>query len=292
MHMRIGVIANFNRSGGEDAIQSLIDWARPKGHELLATEDVAVKFDGVFDVLPTAMVASESDLLVSMGGDGTFLASVRAVGASGTPLLGINLGSLGFLTQLTPEELTPALDEVAKGNYGLEERMMLEVRVDGKPRLESPYALNDVVVDNGPVSRIIDIELITNGQSVVTLRADGLILSTPTGSTAYSLACGGPIMHPKIDAIIATPISAFSLSMRPMIFAASDVLELRIRSEHEVAGLTLDGQVNAPLMDTDRVVVSRANFRTRIVTLPQSSFYDVLKRKLHWGMTPRGRSEE
>lgn len=289
MNMRIGVIANLHREGAKDVLSNLAQWCAAHGHELCGSRELGdVDLDGI-EIISRDEVATDSDILVSMGGDGTFLASVRAVGNSGTPLLGINLGSLGFLTQMTPDELTPALEAVARGAYKLEERMLLKVKVEGKQSPENPYALNDVVVDNGPVSRIIDIKLRVNGEEVVTYRADGLILSTPTGSTAYSLACGGPIMNPGMDAIIATPISAFSLSTRPMIFAASDILGLRIRSQHQVAGLTLDGQISAPLIDTDLVTVRRANFRARIITFPGNSFYKVLKKKLHWGISPLSR---
>ncbi|MDH3938817.1 MAG: NAD(+)/NADH kinase, partial [candidate division Zixibacteria bacterium] len=153
--------------------------------------------------------------------------------------------------------------------------------------LESPYALNDVVIDNGPVARLIDINLEVNGEELVTYRADGLILSTPTGSTAYSLAAGGPILHPAMRAIVVSPIAAFSLSTRPMVFSASDTLELRIGSSHEVAGLTLDGQISAPLSDTDRLIISQADFCLKVIIFPTSSFYKVLKEKLHWGISPR-----
>lgn len=291
MNMRIGVISNIKREGSDEAIGIILDWARSTGHEIVASPDLEHLRSDELDIESLQKVAAESDIVVSMGGDGTYLASVRAVGATGTPLLGINLGSLGFLTQLTPEELPTALDAIARGEYRVEERMMLEVSTEGRHRLESPYALNDVVVDNGPISRIIDIDLTVNGEPIVTYRADGLIISTPTGSTAYSLACGGPIMNPAMDGIICTPISPFSLSVRPMIFAASDVLELRVRSEHEVAGLTLDGQVMAPLVDTDVITVRRARFRTRFIVFPGKSFYKVLKKKLHWGIAPSGRGE-
>ncbi|MEW5994787.1 MAG: NAD(+)/NADH kinase, partial [Candidatus Zixiibacteriota bacterium] len=231
-------------------------------------------------------IASEIDLLVSMGGDGTFLASARAVGEQGVPLLGINLGSLGFLTQVGQKDLEKALAAIAEGKYEIEERMLLKVHVEGKQQLDNPYALNDVVVDNGPISRLIDINLRVNKEDIVTYKADGLIIATPTGSTAYSLAVGGPIMHPKMEAIIAAPISSFSLNTRPMVFSSGDVLELQINSPHGVAGLTLDGQVMAPLIDTDKVVITKADFCLKLVTFPQYSFYKLLRNKLHWGMTP------
>ena len=286
--MRFGLIANLRRPGAKDAIHALARWARMGGHRLILCDDLRGVEDREQPLSPRVEIAHEVDIMISMGGDGTFLAAARAVGASGTPLLGINLGSLGFLTQLQLHQLAEALDGIVREEYQIEERMLLQARIEGRQKLDNPYALNDVVVDNGPIARLIDINLRVNGEALVTYKADGLILATPTGSTAYSLASGGPIVQPRMEAIIATPISSFSLNMRPVIFAPSDVLELSIHSEHGVAGLTLDGQVSAPLIDTDMVIITKADFRLKIVVFRESSFYQVLKRKLHWGVFPSG----
>ncbi len=287
--MRFGLIANLKRESAGEAIDTFINWARQTGHDVVLSEELKETVGDGLEFSTRQRIASEIDILVSMGGDGTFLASARAVGEQGTPLLGINLGSLGFLTQFPQKLLEKALGAIAAGEYQIEERMVLRVHIEGKRQLDSPYALNDVVVDNGPVSRLIDINLRVNKEDIVTYKADGLVIATPTGSTAYSLAVGGPIMHPKMEAIIAAPISSFSLNTRPMVFSGSDVLELKIRSEHGVAGLTLDGQVTAPLIDTDKVVISRADFRLKLVTFPQYSFYKLLRNKLHWGVAPKAR---
>ncbi len=286
--MRFGVIANLKREGASKALHSFLDWCQRKGHEFVFSEQLKDIFPGDLPTAPRQAIANEVDILVSMGGDGTMLSAARAVGKVGTPLLGINLGSLGFLTQLKPKDLLPALDSIVAGQYQIEERMLLRADVQGKPSLESPFALNDVVVDNGPVSRLIDIKLKVNGEDIVTYRADGLIISTPTGSTAYALAAGGPIVHPKMRATLVVPISSFSLSTRPMILDPNDVLELRIHSEHGVAGLTLDGQVTAPLIDTDRVIVTQARFSAKFIVFPENTFYKLVKSKLHWGVSPTG----
>jgi len=287
--MRFGLIANVKRESAEEAIDTFINWARRSGHDVILSKELKENVKNQVEFCVRQRIASEVDVLVSMGGDGTFLASARAVGEQETPLLGINLGSLGFLTQFPQKHLEKALEAIADGDYQLEERMMLRVHIEGKRQLDNPYALNDVVVDNGPVSRLIDINLRVNKEDIVTYKADGLVIATPTGSTAYSLAVGGPIMHPKMDAIIAAPISSFSLNTRPMVFSGSDILELKIMSEHGVAGLTLDGQVTAPLMDTDKVVIARADFRLKLITFPQYSFYKLLRNKLHWGVVPKAR---
>jgi NAD+ kinase len=284
--MRFGLIANVRRERAAEAIASFLDWTRQEGHEVVLADDLKESVGSGQQYIPASALAAAVDMVVSMGGDGTFLAAARAVGRESTPLMGINLGSLGFLTQFSESDLIQALESAAAGEYEVDERMLLKVHVEGKQQLESPFALNDVVVDNGPIARLIDINLRVNNENIVTYKADGLVIATPTGSTAYSLAVGGPIMHPGMEAIIASPISSFSLNTRPMIFSSRDVLELTINSQHGVAGLTLDGQVMAPLIDTDIVTISKADFRLRLVTFPQHSFYKLLRNKLHWGVTP------
>lgn len=287
--MRFGLIANLKRVGAREAIDSFMRWAGSSGNQVILSDELkTVSGDGV-QFSSRQELASRVDVLVSMGGDGTLLASARAVGNTGTPLLGINLGSLGFLTQLTPLQLVPALDAICKGDYEIEKRMVLKADTEGIETVESPYALNDVVVNNGPVSRLIDINLCVNGEDIVTYKADGLVISTPTGSTAYSLAVGGPIMHPKMEAMIAAPISAFALTTRPMIFSPEDVLEVRIVSTDHHGGMALDGQVMLPVRGASKVVITRADFHLKFIVFPQNTFYKVLKSKLHWGHTPTAR---
>ena len=284
--MRFGLIANLKRVGAKEAIRSSIAWAKTNKHELTLCDELAGEFPEYPRLCPRSQLATQVDMLVSMGGDGTLLASARSVGAVGTPLLGINLGSLGFLTQQTPQQLISALDAVVAGDYKIEERMLLKAEVQGDNQPSTPFALNDVVIDNGPVSRVLDINLKVNGEDVVTYVADGLILATPTGSTAYSLAVGGPIVTPGMDAIIAAPIAAFSLTTRPMIFSGDDVLEAIVGTEGRPAILTLDGQVNVELKDHQMVRISRADFRARFVVFAENSYYKLLRSKLSWGLPP------
>jgi len=265
---------------------AFVKWADESSSHLVLCEELKGITGNNLEFAEREKIAARVDIMVSMGGDGTLLAAARAVGLADIPILGINLGSLGFLTQLTPEQLVPALNNITSGNYQIQKRMLLKTEIAGGKKLEHPYALNDVVVDNGGISRLIDIKLTVNGEHIVTYKADGLVLATPTGSTAYSLAVGGPIMHPEMQAIIAAPISSFSLSTRPMVFSATDVIELGIRSEHGRAGLTLDGQVMEKLGDTDSVRVTKAEFMSRFIVFPENSFYQVLKSKLHWGIMP------
>jgi len=286
--MKFGLIANLKRSGAQEAIDFFIRWAEKSGNQLILDDRLNESFhDGKgLKFISRNDLTKEVDILVSMGGDGTLLSSARVVGESGVPLLGINLGSLGFLTQLSPQQLLPALDSIIKSDYEIEKRMLIKAEVQGIDNAESPYALNDIVIDNGPVSRMIDISLSVNGENIVTYKADGLIIATPTGSTAYSLAVGGPIMHPKMEAMIASPISAFSLTTRPMIFSADDVLEIKILTPDHPSQLTLDGQVMVPLKNNPKIIISKADFYSKFVVFPGNTFYKVLKSKLHWGYTP------
>jgi len=284
--MRFGLIANLKRVGANDAIESFISWAQGQKHELILCDDLKSIVPDYPLFTTRQELAVDVDILVSMGGDGTLLAAARSVGKESTLLLGVNLGSLGFLTQQTPQQLVPALEAIVAGNYRIEERMLLRAEVEGSTGLPLPCALNDVVVDNGPISRVVDINLRVNGEDVVTYTADGLIVATPTGSTAYSLAVGGPIVTPGMDAIIAAPIAAFSLTTRPMIFSGDDVLEVKIKSERRPAILTLDGQVATELEDSQVVRITRADFRARFVVFPENSYYKLLRSKLHWGVPP------
>ena len=284
--MRFGLIANVKRTGAEEAIQFFINWSEKSGHKLFLADELKGFNDSSISYCSREELASKADIIVSMGGDGTMLASARLVSDSRTPILGINLGSLGFLTQLTPQQLLPALDSIVKGEYRLESRMLLKIEAVGIENVESPFALNDIVIDNGPVSRLIGINLSVNGESIVTYKADGLIISTPTGSTAYSLAVGGPIMHPKMEAMIASPVSSFSLNTRPIVFSADDVLEVSVIDDDHQAQLTIDGQVMLPLSDSSKVRITKADFQTKFIAFPESSFYRVLRNKLHWGYTP------
>mgnify|MGYP000899715897 FL=1 len=285
--MRIGLFANMGRSGAGCAEESLLKWPAGTGNHVVMSSGLAEFTGECITHVPRRETARLSDIVVSMGGDGTMLASAREIGRAGTPILGINVGSLGFLTQLTPKQLVEALDAIAAGKYSIEDRMLLKATLDGDEQPEWPYALNDVVIDKGAVSRLIDVRFRVNGEDIVTYRADGIVIATPTGSTAYNLAVGGPILHPKMKGILAAPISSFSLTTRPMLFDRDDVLELTVESEGRVTSLTLDGQVMLPLQDGARVTITRADYALKFIVFPETSFYKVLRNKLHWGRPPR-----
>ncbi len=285
--MTFGLIANLKRGSAIEAISAAIAWGKEHTQEIVLCDDLREAVPDYDNFCPRAKIAARSDVIVSMGGDGTLLAAARAVGEAETPLLGINLGSLGFLTQQGPELLIPALEAIAKGEYRIEERLVLKAEVANHEPLSEPYALNDIVLNNGPVSRVIDIDLFANGEKVVRYMADGLIIATPTGSTAYSLAVGGPVIKPTVQAMIASPISPFALTMRPMVFSSDDVLELTLVTEGREASLTLDGQIMVPIDTSNTVTIRKADFCTRLIVFPDNSYYEVLRRKLSWGVPPR-----
>lgn len=283
--MRFGLVANINRAGADQSVKQMVQWAKKCGHEITLSSDLkGIANDGAKSV-PLNELSNQIDILVSMGGDGTLLASARAVGDTGVPILGINIGSLGFLTQQPATELISSLEAVVAGKYKLDERLVLDVEVAGA---KSGHAavLNEAVLNNGPISRLIDIDLYANGEHIVTYRADGLIIATPTGSTAYSLAAGGPIVHPRMEAIIASPISSFSLNTRPMVFSADDLIELEAGESAQSPTLALDGQVMMPLKARQRVTIKRADYRVKLIAFPGSSYYKLLRNKLHWGISP------
>jgi NAD+ kinase len=226
---------------------------------------------------------SQCDLIVVLGGDGTLLSVARLVGDLGVPILGVNLGGLGFLTATTLEEMFPAMDRVLAGDIVLDDRMMLAAQVRRRgERLTSHVALNDVVITKSAMSRIINLAVSVEGQHATSYRADGLIISTPTGSTAYSLSAGGPILFPTMDAVVLTPICSHTLTNRPIVLPGSQRVEVTLMTDQDVM-LTLDGQVGLALREHDTVEVRQAPARIRLVRFPHKDFFSVLRAKLKWG---------
>jgi NAD+ kinase len=284
--MRFGIFANFGRPDAVEAVNYIIDWCQKNNHEAFYCRQIADKVPEEARPLAADDLPDKADVVVSLGGDGTILATARTLKDTGLPILGINLGSLGFLTQLTPEQLECALARLVKNDYQIEERMVLRTEVMVGEKLGLPFALNDVVIDKGNISRVINLSLYADGEYISSYTADGMIVSTPTGSTAYSLAVGGPILAPCMNALIVTPISPFSLTSRPLVFPKETVLEIRVRSPHGNALLTIDGQVATSFSPKGTIQVSRADHTIKFVNFPETSFFEILRNKLHWGKLP------
>ena len=279
---RLGVVAKTDAAEAPGALRTLTAWAARRGLSLLVEKEAA---DLVPDLhLATARKAdlpSQSDLLVVLGGDGTLLSMARAVGDLAIPIVGVNLGDLGFLTATTLDEMIPALDALLRGGMVIEERMMLATRVSRDGQVVGQWlALNDAVITKGAVSRIINLSVSIEGQHAVLYRADGLIVSTPTGSTAYSLSAGGPILYPTMDGIVLTPICSHTLTNRPIVVPGAQRVEVTLLTAQEVM-LTVDGQVGFGLREHDVVQLGRAPSTIRLVRF--KNFFSVLRTKLKWG---------
>jgi NAD+ kinase len=281
---RVGLVAKPDAAEAQSVILELLDFFGSRGLTVVLEKETA-------GLVPAASVAAarksdlpgQVDLLIVLGGDGTLLSMARAVGDLGVPILGVNLGGLGFLTATTLEEMLPALDTLLSGGTEVEERMMLSARlVRGGQAIGEYIALNDVVITKSAMSRIIDLAVSVGGRHAISYRADGLIISTPTGSTAYNLSAGGPILFPTMDAVVLTPIAPHTLSNRPIVVPAAQRIEVTLRVEQDVM-LTMDGQVGVPLREGDAVEVQKAAARIRLVRFPQKDFFSVLRTKLKWG---------
>lgn len=281
--MKLGLLANITRPGVGAVLTEILNWAKRAGVEVLIGPETAALAPGGTAVPETELVI-KADTVLALGGDGTILRSARVVGASGKPILGLNLGGLGFLAELSNQNITAALDKLKKGDYRLEERMVLQAEI--KTTGQKFFALNDVVVEKGEARRLLKLSLSANGEYICSYASDGLIIATPTGSTAYSLSVGGPIINPKLALTIVAPISPHSLTSRPLIFEPGDLLEVSFSQPEKEALLTVDGQISVKITSADRLEVKRARHTVRLIRFKEESFYNVLQGKLHWGVLP------
>ncbi len=224
------------------------------------------------------------DLVVVLGGDGTLLKAVRLYGSQEAPVLGVNLGGLGFLTEIALDELPPLFEKILRGEVQTETRMVLTARIirEGEDYPSVPF-LNDMVINKGALARIIDLETSIDGLFLTSYRGDGLIVATPTGSTAYNLAAGGPILHPSLKTIILTPICPFTLTNRPIILRDDVVIDIRLGSKAKEVWLTFDGQVGYPLKTGDVVRVQKAEKSIGLIKNPFKNYFEILRTKLKWG---------
>ncbi len=286
---RVGIVAKEGQTAASPHLAALLRWLEQRGIEGILETGTA-ELAGLRDApaLSRDALAGQVDLLLVLGGDGTLLGMAGRVGAAGRtiPILGVNFGRLGFLTEVTLAELYDALDAVIAGTAKVTERRLLQVTTlrDGQVR-DRQVVLNDVVITRGEISRVIDLEVTVNGQFVTRVKADGIIVASPTGSTAYNLAASGPIVHPDVDAILITPIAPHMLANRPIVIPGSAIVEVRAIDIGRAADIfvTFDGQAGHPLETTDLVRVTRAEATVRIVSSLSRSYFDTLREKLGWG---------
>ena len=280
---KIGIIFKRQDARVQGIAADIIPWLQSKGVEVYVDRTFAdLCPPGPKFALPEEMVR-HVDMISVFGGDGTLLYAARMIGASSVPIVGINLGSLGFLTEVKLDEMRVAFEGLISGQYRLEERVQLNVEVIRDEKIIAQYlALNDAVINKGALARIIDLEVNVNSQPVLFTRADGLIISTPTGSTAYSLAAGGPILYPTLDAFIIAPICPHALANRPLVIPDRHVISICLRHGSDVM-LTVDGQVGMPLQQRDYLQIGRAESTLRLVLPFGSTFFNLLREKLRWG---------
>ena len=286
---RVGIVLKPHQPQALKTLCELTLWLGQRGIELVGGPQIErdrIEHEtgcSVSEVDPDDLAAS-SDLVLVLGGDGTMISTARLIGDEEVPVLGVNYGGLGYLTEFRIEELYDALEMILAGNYRLDKRVMLSVELHrDKEIVTVNRVLNDVVINKSALARIIEIETYLNRQYVSSFRADGLIVSTPTGSTAYNLSAGGPIIFPSMNAVVITPICPFTLSNRPLVVPDDAVIELLMKTANEEVALTLDGQVGFPLTVDDRIIIRKSRTTFNLIQPSNRNYFDVLRDKLRWG---------
>lgn len=280
---KIGIIFKKQDARIRGIANDIVPWLQSRGIEVFLDPASKDQCPANACFAPPEEMVKAVEIVSVFGGDGTLLYAARLIGASEVPILGINLGSLGFLTEVKVDEMHAAFEGLLSGQYRLEERVLLSVEVVRNGSVVAQYlALNDAVINKGALARIIDLEVSVNSQPVLFTRADGLIISTPTGSTAYSLAAGGPILYPTLDAFIIAPICPHALANRPVVIPDRDAVGVCLRHGTDVM-LTVDGQVGMPLQQQDYLGIRRAQSTLRLVLPFGSNFFKLLREKLRWG---------
>lgn len=280
---RVGIVPRKGHPAAIDATRDVASWLVARGCRVEIEDAIEGDFAG--PLVPGPDLAAFAELVVVLGGDGTLIHAARVIGRRSTPIFGVNLGSLGFMTDFPVDELFGNLAAVLEGRYEVDERMKLEVRLhrgDGPPLVDD-QVLNDVVISKGALARIADLEARIDGRAVTLYKADGVIVATPTGSTAYSLAASGPIVYPTMEAIILTPICPHTLAQRPVVVPPEGTIEIQLTSDNGEVFLTLDGQAGLPMQRGDRVEIRRSRTPSRLVRNPSRDYFSILRQKLRWG---------
>ncbi len=280
----VGIVSKPHADAAGGVVPKLIEWLWRRGLELRMDEVTADYANGAAPGLPRADVPEGCDLIVVLGGDGTLLSAARAIGRREIPLLPVNLGGLGFLTAISIDELFPELERAFRGEHRVAKRKLLNTEVVREGGVVASWdALNDAVLTKVAIARMIDLDTYVDDQFVCAYKADGLIISTPTGSTAYSLSAGGPIIFPSVPAICLTPICPHMLTNRPVLVPETSVIRAISHGPDESVYLTIDGQVGMPIRENDAVVCRSSRFCLLLVRPPHMMFFDVLRQKLKWG---------
>ncbi len=282
----VGIVVKPNHAEAWQTACELSEWLEKRGVTLVGKlfAEVGKPDKALCDIEVVENDKFDADLIIVLGGDGTMISTSRLIGDCEVLVLGINYGSLGYLTEFRIEELFPALEAILGGEYEIDRRVMLQAdHWRGEELLASGRVLNDVVINKAALARIIEIDVNLNGLFVNSFRADGLIVSSPTGSTAYNLSAGGPIIYPSMNAVVLTPICPFTLTNRPIVVPDTAEIELKLINENEGVVLTLDGQIGYPMSVNDRVLIRKSEMTFNLVRPPNRNYFDVLRNKLKWG---------
>lgn len=279
-----GLVVNLDKKGVGSLVRQITEQLTGRGCTVLLEERTAAKLDLPEFGVTRNQLYELAECLIVFGGDGTLLGTARRVAIAGTntPIIGINMGHIGFLTEIDVPEALPALEKLLDGDYKIEERMMLQARVYRKNKLvQQLVGLNDAVITNGAFARIIHLQAYVDDEYINTYPADGLIIATPTGSTAYSLSAGGPLSTPNLELMMITPICPHALWARTLLIAPGSIIKIIVPSSHGEAILTMDGQQSFSLCQDDQVLISRFPQKTRLIRLRKRAFFEVLRKKLY-----------
>lgn len=292
--MKIGIIANTQKPQALPAVKTFCSILKKRDIRYALDQELAKKINEQTNepaVSPQAF-GECCNIVVAFGGDGTILSAAQYTAEYQIPILGVNIGTLGFLTEVVVYELQEAVDLILENNYSIINRMALQVKLIGNACQDSFLSLNDVVLDRGASSRLIYIDAYVDSRFLTSYRADGLIVSTPTGSTAYSMSAGGPLIVPEMHAFVVTPICPHSVTMKPIVLDATSVIELSVRPEADDIQMNIDGQSKCKLEYPEKVVISKARYDIKWISIGKHDFFDILRTKLNWGVGQPGLSRE
>ncbi len=281
---KVGIISKPKKTEVREIVPPLLAWLRKRSIEVCIDKETGSGLGSAEKCVTRDEMPGLVDLLVVLGGDGTLLATARALNRKPVPILAVNLGGLGFLTVITREELYPTLEKVLAGSLATERRVQIEAEIIRADEVIASFlALNDVVLNKGAIARILDFDVQVDNKFVSTYRSDGLIVSTPTGSTAYSLAAGGPVVVPSVGAFIVTPICAHTLGNRPLVIPDTATIDVVVKSQSDSAYLTVDGQVGVAACSEDVVRLKKSSSWVELIQPQQKDYFEILRQKLKWG---------
>ena len=280
---KIGVFCKPKAPSATDILGRLIPWLRKQNYHIFLDTGTAAIINETSSY-ERREISQQADLLIVLGGDGTLLSVARAAHPHNIPILAVNLGSLGFLAEISIEELYPTLENILAGKFEIENRMLLNACIwrNGE-KVEDHNVLNDVVINKGAVARVINLQVLVNGQYMTSYRADGLIIATPTGSTAYSLSAGGPIIHPSMHTLVLSPICPFTLTNRSILIPDQSIIQVKLAAEYDDVRVTLDGQEGYDMRAGDILEIKKTKTPLQLIRGPNKNYYQILRDKLHWG---------